>query len=225
MKNINLYIFFLLVLNSCSSDGGSTINTSPTIPTLSYPPNNLVCISNVVNFKWNPSTDPQKDAIIYQLEIATDNTFLQNLQVISSSSSSIQINLLVGKSYYYRIKATDSKNASSSYSSTNNFYTEGIRLVNYLPFAPELKTPTLNSTQINNSLILSWTAVDADQDALTYDVYFGKTNPPTQKAATDITSSSFTVDATASGVYYWKIVVKDVKGGITVGQIWNFNKQ
>lgn len=223
MKNIILYLLFLIVLNSCSSDDNH--NTSPTIPSLTYPTNNLVCIDNTVNFQWSSSIDDQDDAITYQLEIATDNAFKQNLNTSTISTLNKEITLVKGKLYYWRVKATDSKNSSSSYSSTNNFYTEGIGIVNHVPFAPEIVAPALNSTQNNSSLNLSWTAVDADQDALTFDVYFGKTNPPTEKVASNITSNSFTPSVSTTGIYYWNIVVKDSKGGITVGQIWNFTKK
>jgi len=31
--------------------------------------------------------------------------------------------------------------------------------------------------------------------------------------------------ANTAGDFYWKVVVKDGKGGTTVGQIWNFTKE
>ncbi len=231
MKNIRLFILSLIVFSSCSSgDGGSDDssptpekNTAPTTPALSYPTNNLVCASNVLTFEWGVSTDAQNDAISYQLEIATDNTFSQNLNSSKVTLLSKQLTLAKGKSYYWRVRATDSKNASSSYSAVYNFYTEGDGIVNHVPFAPVLVSPTLNSVQANGSTNLSWTAVDADaNDILVYDVYFGTSNPPTNKVATDITLNSFAVNPTAAVDYYWKVVVKDGKGGSTVGQVWNF---
>lgn len=231
MKKISLFIVCLVVFYSCSSgDGGSddpsptpVNNTAPTTPSLSYPTNNLVCISNAINFEWNAATDAQNDAITYQLQVATDNAFTQNLNSSNVTALSKQITLVKGKSYYWRIKATDSKNASSSYSAVNNFYTEGEGVVNHVPFAPVLVTPTLNSVQTNTAVNLSWTAVDADaNDVLTYDVYFGTANPPTAKVATAITAKNFSVNTTTTATYYWKVVVKDGKGGTTVGQIWNF---
>ncbi len=231
MKKISLFILSLVVFSSCSSgDGGSddpsptpVENTAPSTPALSYPTNNLVCISNAINFEWNAATDAQNDAITYQLQVATDNAFTQNLNSSNVTTLNKQLTLTKGKLYYWRVKATDSKNASSSYTATYSFYTEGEGIVNHLPFAPVLVAPTLNSTSTNASVNLSWTAVDADAtDVLIYDVYFGTTNPPTAKVATAITSNSFTVNTTAATNYYWKVVVNDGKGGSTVGQVWNF---
>ena len=231
MKKISLFIFSLVVFSSCSSggDGGSddpstpVNNTAPTTPTLSYPTNNLVCISNTINFEWYAATDAQNDAITYQLQVATDNAFTQNLNSSNATTLSKQLTLNKGKLYYWRVKATDSKNASSSYSTIYNFYTEGEGVVNHVPFAPVLVAPVLNAVQTNASVNLSWTAVDADAtDTLVYDVYFGTTSSPTTKVATAITSNSFSVNTTAATTYYWKVVVKDGKGGATVGQVWNF---
>ena len=67
--------------------------------------------------------------------------------------------------------------------------------------------PALNS-QTATTVTLQWTASDADtSDILTYDVYFGTENQPT---------------IVTSATYYWKIVVKDNKGGQTIGQVWIF---
>ncbi|OYX24316.1 MAG: hypothetical protein B7Z06_09055, partial [Flavobacteriales bacterium 32-35-8] len=161
MKKIGLFILSLVVFSSCSSggDGGSddpspnpVQNTSPTTPGLNYPTNNLVCISNTINFQWNAAVDAQNDAITYQLQVATDNAFTQNLNSSTATALSKQITLIKGKSYYWRVKATDSKNASSSYSAVYNFYTEGEGVVNHVPFAPVLVTPILNSIQTNTSV-------------------------------------------------------------------------
>ncbi|MEN9908082.1 MAG: hypothetical protein RLZZ540_1231 [Bacteroidota bacterium] len=232
MKNIGLFILSLVVFSSCSSGGdeGSNDpspkpveNTSPTIPGLSYPTNNIVCINNTINFQWNAAIDTQNDAITYQLQIATDNAFTQNLNSSVVTVLSKQIALIKGKSYYWRVKAIDAKNASSNYSATYNFYTEGEGVINHVPFAPVLVTPALNSVQTNTTVNLSWTAVDADvNDVLTYDVYFGTSNSLTNKVATAITAKTFSVNTTTATNYYWKVVVNDGKGGTTVGQIWNF---
>lgn len=235
MKKIGLFILSLVVFSSCSSggDGGSddpspkpVENTSPTVPGLNYPTNNIVCISNVIDFQWGASVDTQNDAITYQLQIATDNAFTQNLNSSIVTTLSKEITLVKGKSYYWRVKAIDAKNASSNYSATYNFYTEGDGVINHVPFAPSLVAPTLNSVQSTTTVNLSWTATDADvTDVLTYDVYFGTTNPPTEKVAAAITDKTYSVNTTAATNYYWKVVVKDGKGGTTVGQVWNFIKQ
>ncbi len=60
-------------------------------------------------------------------------------------------------------------------------------------------------------------------DVLVYDVYFGTTSTPITKVASNISTTSWTsATLQAATNYYWKVVVKDDKGGETIGQIWNF---
>lgn len=237
MKKISLYIACLFLLYSCSKDNSTDApkeekepeveieNTAPSAPELSYPTNNLVCISNVINFQWNAATDAENNSISYLLEIATDTNFTQDLKSSNISVITKEITLIKGQSYYWRVKATDSENASSEYSDVYNFYTEGDGSVNYLPFAPELIAPELNSAQTTNTIDLKWNAEDADGDDLTYDVYFGETNPPTEVVAADITTNTINVDIPNTNNYYWKIVVNDGKGGTTIGAVWEFTKE
>ena len=226
------FIFTLVlgtVLWSCGGSGGDTppppppVNKAPTTPTLVYPTNNLLCINNVLDFNWNAATDPEGDAITYQVQVATDANFTQIVHTVSETSTLRTLSLEKGIAYYWRVRATDSKNLSSDYSSTNQFYTEGNGISNYLPFSPILVSPSLNTTETGTTTTLQWTASDVDtSDTLTYDVYFDTVNPPVTIESSNLTTNSLNVSLTASTNYYWKVVVKDDKGGQTIGQIWNF---
>ncbi|MFA5299760.1 MAG: hypothetical protein WC389_16365, partial [Lutibacter sp.] len=120
-------------------------------------------------------------------------------------------------------KAMDSKQLSSNYSATFQFYTEGVGITNHLPFSPVLVSPALNSVQTTATVNLQWTASDVDaSDTLTYNVYFGTANPPTEIVSENQTASSLSKTVSASTTYYWKVVVKDNKGGQTIGQVWDF---
>ena len=128
MKKFLTILVISTILISCGGGGGDDpppppppANKAPSTPTQSSPTNNLLCIDNVVQFQWNASTDPEGDTISYELQIATDNQFSQNFQTITSSSTSTSVSLEKGIAYYWRIKAKDSKNSSSSYSSTFSF--------------------------------------------------------------------------------------------------------
>ena len=227
MKKTSLFILSLILLVSCSSGGDEEdTQTPPTIPGLVYPTNNLVCIDNVVEFKWNASSDAQNDAITYQLDVATDNAFTKNVVTSTTTMLSKSLSLEKGKFYYWRVKAIDSKNKAGEYTSVYTFFTENQGIVNHLPFIPEIKTPVLHSSISGSATTLSWTAVDADNDNLLYDVYLGTSNPPTQKVASDLSTATYEVSSLSAGAkYYWYVVVKDGKGGTTIGQVWDFNKQ
>lgn len=150
--------------------------------------------------------------------------FAQIVRTLEGTSNSQTIALDKGIAYYWRVKATDSKSLSSNYSSTFNFYTEGVATVNHLPFSPELVQPALNSLINPATATLKWNSSDVDvNDILVYDVYFGTDNPPATKMGTNITTNTLDVITVASKKYYWKVIVKDNKGGEAIGQIWSFS--
>lgn len=217
--------FLLVSLNgNIYAISNAAKNTAPTVPVLVSPINNASCIDNTVSFAWNASTDAQRDPITYQLQIATDIQFTQIVKTSQSSLPAQTAILSKGIAYYWRVKAIDSKNASSNYSTTYSFNTEGSALVNHLPFLPQLVLPEYNATVSGSTTVLSWTASDVDtSDALTYDVYLGTVNPPITKVGTAITATTLNTSSLQyATVYYWKVVVKDNKGGETIGQVWSF---
>ena len=232
MKKIFLVLCINILLFSCSNDDDGdagtqepVVNTAPSIPVMTYPTNNLVCIENTINFQWEPSTDAESNVPIYEIQIATDIDFTQGLTSVTTIDISKQITLEKGLLYYWRMRAKDSKDALSDYSEVFNFYTEGIGTINHLPFAPELISPEFNSNLTSNTTSLKWSAKDADGDSLVYDIYFGNNAASLNKIASDITENEYDIDLTASGEYFWKVTVKDGNGGTTVGQLWNFTKE
>jgi hypothetical protein len=232
MKKIIYTLALSTLVWSCGGGGGDTppppppptVNNAPTVPTLVYPTNNLLCIDNVLDFDWNASTDLDNDVITYQVQVAKDSQFTQLVHTVTEVSTLRTLSLEKGIAYYWRVKATDSKNLSSAYSSTNQFYTEGEGEINHLPFSPELISPVLNEVVQTTTATLQWSASDVDtSDTLTYDVYFGTNSALASVTSTDQSSTNFvTPTLTASTNYYWKVVVKDGEGGETIGQTWNF---
>ena len=213
-----------LLLIACSGDDNPSTkkNTAPSAPVLIYPTNNLLCIDNSLEFKWDLSMDIDGDAVKYIIEVSKDNQFSTIIELATVSTTSKVFTLEKGIAYYWRVKATDSKNESSAYSATYSLYTEGNGVSNHLPFAPELVKPLLNSEEQSGIVTLEWIGSDTDNDSLTYDVYFGETNNPTAIISENQSQSSYDVSVIASSTYYWKVVVKDNKGGQSLGQVWYF---
>jgi hypothetical protein len=226
MKNFIYLPFIGFLLVSCVGGDDATPeakNIAPTIPTLSSPAENKLCVDNTVVFQWNPSTDADKDAITYQIQVAKDNQFSQIIKTAEGPNASQTIALDKNTAYYWRLKATDSKGLSSEFSPTYKFYTSGDAVINHLPFAPELVEPAISTVLSSTTAILKWNASDVDvSDVLTYDVYLGTTNPPTSKVSENIDTNALGIILEPAKVYFWKVVVKDNKGGETIGQIWKF---
>ncbi|RDI52428.1 glycoside hydrolase family 78 protein [Flavobacterium glaciei] len=223
-KNVYLAIISVLIISCDNGDAPpETANVAPTIPTLASPVNNKLCINNSVSFEWNASTDANNDAVVYQIQIAKDKDFANIVMSGGSSATYQNFTLEKATAYYWRVKSIDSKGLSSNYSSIFSFYTSGVGVINYLPFLPDLVAPELNALVNPTALQLRWTASDVDvKDKLVYDVYFGTTNPPVNKIGDDLTNSTLDVVITGAKEYFWKVVVKDDKGGTTIGQTWRF---
>jgi hypothetical protein len=231
MRKIITFVCLSFLLISCGGGGSDEPaptpepqNTAPSIPSLVSPTNSKLCVSNALVLEWNASTDAENNPVVYQIQIATDNLFSQIISTNEGTTRTFSITLEKGKAYYWRVKATDSKNAASAYSPTFNFYTEGVAVINYLPFLPSLMQPEINATISGATTTLRWFASDVDaSDVLTYDVFLGTTNPPTVKVVDNKSETTFNATSLqATSIYYWRIVVRDNKGGETRGQVWNF---
>ena len=225
------YLYLILVVNFLIACGGSgddlesiavVENKTPSIPVLMAPVNNLLCTDNTVTFNWGSSLDLDGDTINYTMQIATDNLFLQIVLDTNIKETKTTFTLDKGKAYYWRVKATDSKNESSSFSSIFQFYTEGIASENHSPFSPVLVSPKLSSVLQTTTSTLEWTASDVDNDTLVFDIFFGTQNPPLQKLSATLSETILHVEVASSKEYFWKVVVKDSKGAQSIGQVWNF---
>jgi hypothetical protein len=215
-------ISFLFV--SCSSGGDDeNQNEIPGVPKIVSPANNKLCIDNYVAFEWEYLKNPNDDIIIYHIEIAKDDQFNQIAETLETESNYTEVSLDLNTAYYWRIKTVNSEGVSSKYSKTYKFYTEGETAVNHLPFSPELISPEINTTLSTTTASLKWNAADADgSDALSYDIYFGTVNPPVTKINENHTVKTADVTLQPGKEYFWRVVVKDNKGGETMGQIWKF---
>jgi hypothetical protein len=94
--------------------------------------------------------------------------------------------------------------------------------VNNPPYIPSNPSPPNSATNIDINADLSWTGGDPDGDNVTYDVYFGTTNPPL-KIASNITATTYDPGTLNLGtLYYWRIKSWDEYGANTQGTVWSF---
>lgn len=95
--------------------------------------------------------------------------------------------------------------------------------VNQPPYTPSAPDPSNGQSNVFINAILSWIGGDPDVgDTVTYDVYFGTTNPPA-KVATGQSGTSFNPGLmSVSTQYYWKIVAFDNHAASTAGPVWSF---
>jgi len=120
-------------------------------------------------------------------------------------------------------------NSISRYSSSYGYGYSVRCLKNYIPNQPPLQpsNPSPDNGAIDQQIntTLSWTCADPENDPLTYDVYFGETNPPV------LVSSGQTANTYDPGIlnfettYYWKITAHDDHANSTESPVWNFTTE
>jgi len=123
--------------------------------------------------------------------------------------------------YYWQIVAWDIFNYSST-GSIWSFTTEA----NIAPNEPSEPDPEDGATDVYIDDILKWTGGDPNPgDTVTYDVYFGTSNPP-PLVEEDLTQAAYdpgTMDLNTT--YYWQIVAWDSQDSSTTGPIWHFTTE
>ncbi|OQY10128.1 MAG: hypothetical protein B6I29_02100 [Marinitoga sp. 4572_148] len=95
---------------------------------------------------------------------------------------------------------------------------------NSLPLGPDNPYPKNNQKDVSLYTKLKWQAYDMDGDKIFYDLYFGTEKDKLKKVVENSTIPEYIPEHILSPktVYYWKIVVKDVRNGVKEGPIWNF---
>jgi uncharacterized protein (TIGR02145 family) len=90
------------------------------------------------------------------------------------------------------------------------------------PSEPSIPSPANGATIVSTSPVLTWTCSDPDGDLLTYDIFLGTTDNPTNAISSGQAASYVAPRLTTSTKYYWKVIAKDSRGATTVGPVWSF---
>jgi probable HAF family extracellular repeat protein len=124
--------------------------------------------------------------------------------------------------YTWYVNSTD----SGSGKWTMEVYTFTTEEENNPPNTPSNPDPADEETDVDVNAVLSWTCSDPDGDPLTYDVYFGTSNPP-PKVVSNQSDTSYHPGTTMDyeTVYYWQIVAWDDNSANNIGPIWKFTTE
>jgi uncharacterized protein (TIGR03382 family) len=94
-------------------------NDPPTVPTLNNPSDNMGASTINPVFSWAPSTDPEDEAITYEIEVSDATGVVGSVSGVSGTVTSISQSLNNGGQYTWRARATDASGASSAWSPEN----------------------------------------------------------------------------------------------------------
>ena len=99
--------------------------------------------------------------------------------------------------------------------------------MNYAPFPSVLISPRSGANvtpDINNIVILQWTASDVDGDLNSFEVYLDQTDGTTLNQTLDYQENQIQLEVVVENnrVYYWKIVAIDTNGNQSSSGVYAF---
>lgn len=194
----------------------STLNNGPGIVALTSPDDEAANVALDATLSWQAATDPDGDAVVYDVYIGTD-VIPVTLASTDQSGTTYTATLAANTTYYWKVIAKDDKGGTGE-SAIWSFST-----LNNAPGSVSLTAPANEAGGIALSSILSWqAATDPDGDAVVYDVYFGTDASPETVISADQEGITYVPTLTPGTTYYWKVVAKDPYGGISESTVWSF---
>jgi hypothetical protein len=194
-------------------------NHAPSAPSTPDPADGTTGVPISTSFAWSGGVDPDGDPVVFDLYLGPGNP-PPFIGTFSSPGFDPPADLDYDTLYYWRVVARDDQGAQTS-SSTWSFTTDNGP--NQPPSVPQSPDPANGATGIQPDIVLTWSGgVDPDGDPVTFDVYFGDTDPP-PFAATRTSPSYDPPGALQNGTdYFWRIVASDPNGGQMSGSTWRF---
>ncbi len=204
-------------------------NIVPSCPILNTPANNLNNVSrnNALNFSWSAAALPTVGTKTYRLQISTNPTFTDTLNVsaaqnLTTTSYSLPANTLsASTTYYWRVIAQNA-NGSSQGCSYATFSTTGT-----VPSCARSLTPEVLSTNIDTNLTLTWAAGSGTPTS--YSVFLSANQSAvaslstTARVANGITSTSHIASGLQNNTtYYWTVIPANGSGAATGCYVNNF---
>jgi hypothetical protein len=215
--NLNLLsiavLLNLFLINSCKKEEP---NLPPEDVSLTSPANNSTEVVLSATLSWQTAKDPEGDDIVYDVYLGAD---ANPSTIVSPNQTSTDYSpaLIANTTYYWKVIAKD-PNGESSQSNVWTFST-----LNNGPETVSLTAPVDGATDVATDAALTWqSVVDPDGDEVSYEVLLGTEETPVTTVITDQAETTFAPTLSANTNYFWKVIAKDDKGGVSESAIWNF---
>ena len=230
LKHASLYIFYCLIVISCSEgDSDPAPILHPGNINLISPSNNNLCENGVevsnntssVTFNWNFSENTES----YDIVITNLDTNQESLNS-NITTNSFEKTLTKGHPYSWKVTSRNNESTQQGNSPTWNFYLSADGITNYSPFPAQLIYPENNQNFDNNtnSIVLDWIGSDIDNEDLIYTIYFDNIdgNQSPQQSLIDISEDEIEINVEPNNSYFWKIKTSDGENS-SFSQIYEFN--
>ncbi len=227
-KSILIFLiltFFLLLVSGCTPpQPPMPSNRPPNAPSNPNPPNGAQGVVINPELSWECS-DPDGDVLVYDIYLGINPNNLGKIKENHNDKSYQLIDLAFNTTYYWKIVAKDGKGGVTE-GPVWSFTTQSQGQINNPPNAPSNPNPPNGAQGVVINPELSWECSDPDGDVLVYDIYFGVNPNNLENIKKNHSYSSYQLsDLQYNTTYYWKIVAKDGKGGVTEGPVWSFTTQ
>lgn len=197
--------------------GNGRESVEPDIPVLISPSDGTDNVAYMTDIEWS-CNDLYGDGLLYDIYLDTVNppvTLIQSDYALSIYSIGPLDSL---QDYYWKIVAKDSCDNEVS-STINHFKTR-----NEPPIIPHTPNPNNYAINQNIDVTLQWQSGDANpDDTVTYDIYFGLSNPPPLIKVNHATTSYNISSLLYNRQYHWKIIARDSNGAESIGPLWSFS--
>jgi hypothetical protein len=195
------------------------LNTPPYVPSNPIPVNNSEDISLDVTLHWIGGDPNIDDIVTYDIYFGASSPPPK----VSSNQSATIYNpgtLEFSTTYYWKVIAWDNSGLSTD-GLTWQFTTRNES--NKPPYTPSNPLPTNKAIYVNLNTTLSWIGGDPDPgDTVTYDIYFGTTNPPPKLISNQSISTYHPESLHENTTYYWRIIAWDSNTASTSSPIWSY---
>ncbi|WP_373494067.1 Ig-like domain-containing protein [Aquiflexum sp.] len=187
----------------------------PTTPVLISPADGSKDLDTSIKLSWKNV----ENADTYRLQVSLTKDFSN--RVLDSSSlkeTYFQLgNLEEGKTYYWRVRATNTA-GNSSYTATWSFSTKASVLA---PSAPKLSSPESGTLVKPEQIVLEWIPVDAAEK---YEVQVSTYSNFSQGIAyqnSNLTTHKVVVDLDPDKIYFWRVRAVNVAGTSPYSTVWS----
>jgi uncharacterized repeat protein (TIGR01451 family) len=176
------------------------VNIVPSTPTLIYPLNTAIDLAPTFNFDWTDASNATGYVIEYALLPDMSNAINTN-----STTSTLSVNnLILGNTYYWRVKA---QNGLATFSNWSGVYSFTI----VAPLAaPALIYPAQLSANIPTAITFDW---DDIANAIDYIITYDTSASFANAMIDSVSISEFaTITLVEGTTYHWKVKAKDAFG-------------
>lgn len=199
----------------------TTMNSVPAISGLEFPANGATEVEKSINLKWT-AADADGDVLKYTVYLAKENTFTDdNIMATDILESEFAVKLDGHTQYFWKLIAIDTEGAKIE-SDVASFTT-----MNTLPSKVELTSPVNEFDQVSGSVKIVWSAAtDADNDTVTYTIFYGTNKEINEKFAykREFTETELILsDLRGNTTYYWKVKSVDSEGGEVSSDVFSFS--